>query len=51
MTLQNKVIGGRKPYTSPRLTVYGEMAKVTAAGSAGNKENTGNDNQAIRIRN
>jgi hypothetical protein len=35
-------------YSSPTLICYGRVGELTQSGSNGNKENTGNDNQAIR---
>ena len=31
-----------KRYSAPKLTVYGDMVKLTASGSAGQLENAGN---------
>lgn len=33
---------GAKPYSAPKLTVHGNVAALTAAGSTGRDENSGN---------
>ncbi len=37
-----------KEYRTPQLRELGALSELTLSGSAGNKENTGQDNQTIR---
>lgn len=43
-----KMTSGRK-YSAPKLTVYGDMVKLTASGTSGNAENQGNTSASRMI--
>ncbi|WP_143089899.1 lasso RiPP family leader peptide-containing protein [Tropicimonas isoalkanivorans] len=47
-TASSDDVSSLKAYQAPRLSELGGLSELTLAGSAGNRENSGADDQTIR---